>query len=58
MNAIAAEAAAHGHAMMLLDGDFGDGDAAVEDAAKRAAAATLALIEGRRLLSRRPGPKT
>jgi AcrR family transcriptional regulator len=50
--ATAAEAAAHGHAMLLIDGDFGDGDAAVEHAAERAAAATLALIEGRRMLSR------
>jgi len=49
--ATAVEAAAHGHAMMLLDGDFGDGSPAVEHAADRAAAATLALIEGRRLLS-------
>jgi AcrR family transcriptional regulator len=56
--ATAAEAAAHGHAMMLLDGDFGDGDAAIEEAAQRAAAATLALIEGRRLLSRRSDPST
>ena len=52
--ATAAEAAAHGHAMLLIDGDFGDGDAAVEHAAERAAAATLALIEGRRMLSRHP----
>jgi AcrR family transcriptional regulator len=50
--AIAVEAAAHGHAMLLLDGDLGDGDEAVEAAAERAARATLALIEGRRLLSR------
>ena len=50
----AVEAAAHGHAMLLLDGDFGDGDAAVEGAAERAAAATLALIEGRHLLSQPP----
>ena len=56
--ATATEAAAHGHAMMLLDGDFGDGDAAIEEAAQRAAAATLALIEGRRLLSRRSGRST
>jgi hypothetical protein len=56
--ATAAEAAAHGHAMMLLDGDFGDGDAATEEAAQRAAAATLALIEGRRLLRQRSDPKT
>lgn len=52
--ATAVEAAAHGYAMMLLDGDFGDGDAAVSRAAERAAATTLALVEGRRLLSRRP----
>jgi AcrR family transcriptional regulator len=56
--ATATEAAAHGHAMMLLDGDFGDGDAATEEAAQRAAAATLALIEGRRLLRQRSDPKT
>jgi AcrR family transcriptional regulator len=55
--ATAAEAAAHGHAMLLIDGDFGDGDAAVEHAAERAAAATLALIEGRRMLSRPAGAK-
>ena len=55
--ATAAEAAAHGHAMLLIDGDFGDGDAAVERAAERAAAATLALIEGRRMLSRPAGAK-
>jgi AcrR family transcriptional regulator len=54
--ATAAEAAAHGHAMLLIDGDFGDGDAAVEHAAERAAAATLALIEGRRMLSRPRSP--
>jgi AcrR family transcriptional regulator len=51
--AIAVEAAAHGHAMLLLDGDLGDGDEAVEAAAERAARATLALVEGRHLLSRR-----
>ena len=52
--ATAVEATAHGHAMLLIDGDFGAGDEAVEVAGERAAAATLALIEGRRLLSRRP----
>jgi AcrR family transcriptional regulator len=52
--ATAVEATAHGHAMLLIDGDFGAGDEAVELAGERAAAATLALIEGRRLLSRRP----
>jgi hypothetical protein len=49
--ATAVEAAAHSHAMLLLDGEFGDGDTVVEHAAERAAAATLALVEGRRLLS-------
>ncbi|MGE5290909.1 MAG: hypothetical protein ACM3ML_27685 [Micromonosporaceae bacterium] len=52
---IAVEAAAHGHAMLLLDGDFGDGDDAVELAAERAARATLALAE-RRHLRHRPEP--
>jgi AcrR family transcriptional regulator len=51
--AIAVEATAHGHAVLLLDGDFGDGHAAVEAAAERAARATLALVEGRDLLRRR-----
>jgi AcrR family transcriptional regulator len=55
--ATAVEAAAHGHAMLLLDGDFGDGDPAVEHAAERAAAATLALVEGRKLLARRTRSK-
>jgi AcrR family transcriptional regulator len=51
--AVAVEATAHGHAMLLLEGDFGDGDEAVEAAAERAARATLALIQGRDVLSRR-----
>ena len=51
--ATAIEAAAHGHAMLLLDGSFGEGPEAVEVAAERAARATLALVEGRRLLSPR-----
>ncbi len=54
--ATAVEATAHGHAMLLIDGDFGAGDQAVELAGERAAAATLALIEGRQRLSRRPRP--
>jgi AcrR family transcriptional regulator len=55
--AAAVEAAAYGHAMLLLDGDYGHGDEAVELAADRAARATLALVEGRRLLRRRaPDP--
>jgi AcrR family transcriptional regulator len=53
--AIAVEATAHGHAVLLLDGDFGEGDAAVEAAAGRAARATLALVESRELLRRRRG---
>ena len=51
--AAAVEAAAYGHAMLLLNGDYGDGDEAVELAADRAARATLALVEGRHLLRRR-----
>jgi AcrR family transcriptional regulator len=37
----------HGHATLLLDGAFGAGPEAVEDAAGRAAAATRALVAGR-----------
>jgi AcrR family transcriptional regulator len=48
--AAAVEAAAHGYAMLLLDGSFGAPDEAVEQAAGRAARTTLALVEGRRLL--------
>lgn len=48
--AIALEASVHGHAMFLLEGDFGEGADAVNEAAERAARATLALIEGRRQL--------
>jgi AcrR family transcriptional regulator len=44
------EATAHGHAMLLLDGEYGNGPDAVRSAANQAAAATLALIEGRRAL--------
>ncbi|HEY2550430.1 MAG TPA: TetR/AcrR family transcriptional regulator [Streptosporangiaceae bacterium] len=48
--AIAVEATAHGHAALLLDGDFGtDGDA-VAQAADRAGRATLALVASRQLL--------
>jgi AcrR family transcriptional regulator len=56
--ATAVEAAAHGHAMLLLDGCFGEGDAAAEEAAGRAAAATLALVEGRERLRGRGGAPT
>jgi AcrR family transcriptional regulator len=52
--ATAVEATAHGHATFLLDGDFGEGPAAVDEAADRAARATLALIHGRQALRRPP----
>ena len=48
----AVEATAYGHAMLLFSGEFGQGEPAVEDAAERAARATLALVESRHLLSR------
>ncbi|HEY4279357.1 MAG TPA: TetR/AcrR family transcriptional regulator [Conexibacter sp.] len=41
---------AQGHATLLLDHAFGPGDEGVEEAAARAAAATRALVRGRRLL--------
>lgn len=50
--ATALEATARGHAAFLLDGSFGQGAGVVEQAAERAAQATLALIEGRHRLSR------
>jgi AcrR family transcriptional regulator len=50
--ATAVEATAKGHAVFLLDGDFGSGQAAVDEAADRAARATLALIQGREALRR------
>jgi AcrR family transcriptional regulator len=53
--AIAVEATAHGHAVLLLDGDFGDGEDAVAFATERAGRATFALIESRDLLRRRRG---
>jgi AcrR family transcriptional regulator len=49
--ATALEATAHGHAVLLLDGEFGDGSQAVATAAERAACAALALVAGRHLLS-------
>jgi AcrR family transcriptional regulator len=45
------EAAAHGHAALLLDGEYGQGSDAVRVAADQAAGATLALVEGRRALT-------
>ena len=53
--ATAVEAAAYGHAMLLFEGDYGQGAEAVALAAERAGRATLALIESRHLL-RRPAP--
>ena len=52
--ATAVEATAYGHARLLLDDGAGQGAEAVELAAGRAARATLALIQSRRLLGR-PG---
>jgi AcrR family transcriptional regulator len=49
--ATALEAAARGYALFYLDGQFGEGAAAVDEAAARAARATLALIASRGLLS-------
>jgi AcrR family transcriptional regulator len=44
--ATAVEATAHGHAMLLLDGRFGEGEDAVRLASARAAESTLALVRG------------
>lgn len=44
------EANAHGHAALLLDGEYGQGPDAVRVAADQAAGATLALIDGRKAL--------
>ena len=46
----ALEAAAHGHAMLLLDGSYGEGPDAVDRAAAQAARVTGALIQGRAAL--------
>lgn len=51
----ALEAAAHGHATLLVDGEYGRGPRTVRAAADRAARTTLALIAGRAAL-RRPDP--
>lgn len=48
----ALEASAHGHAALLVNGDRAQGPAAVAATADKAAAATLAIIEGRALLAR------
>jgi hypothetical protein len=48
--AAAIGALSHGYATMLLDGSFGQAGDTVRVASDRAAAATLALLEGRRHL--------
>jgi AcrR family transcriptional regulator len=50
----ALEAAAHGHAMFLLDGLYGEGPEAIDRVAAQAAAVTLALIQGRSALGQAP----
>jgi AcrR family transcriptional regulator len=47
----AMEATAHGHAALLINGDYGHGTDAVQAAADKAAAATLALVAGRQALA-------
>jgi len=44
-------ATAHGHATLMLDGTFGSGPRAAEAAARHAAAAALALVDGRQALA-------
>jgi AcrR family transcriptional regulator len=46
----AIEASAHGHAMLLNDGEYGQGPAAVSATADRATASARALIAGRQAL--------
>lgn len=46
----AVEACAHGHAMLFIDGDYGQGPEAVDTAAAKAVAAAQALIVGREAL--------
>jgi AcrR family transcriptional regulator len=48
--ASAVEAAAHGHAMLLLDGEYSEHPDPVEFAAQRAARVTRALVQSRELL--------
>jgi AcrR family transcriptional regulator len=48
--AAALEATAHGHAALLVDGEYGQGPDAIRVAADKAASATLALIAGRKAL--------
>jgi len=54
--ATAIEATAYGHAMLLLDSGPGQDQNAIELAAERTARATLALVQGRRLLGQ-PSPR-
>jgi AcrR family transcriptional regulator len=51
----ALEASAHGNAIFVLDGLFGEGPEAIDRAAAQAAAAALALIQGRSALGPAPG---
>jgi AcrR family transcriptional regulator len=46
----AVEASAHGYAMLLTDGEYGDGPEAVNTAAAKATASARALIAGRQAL--------
>ena len=46
----AVEATAHGHAMLLIDGEYGEGPDAVNAAAAKAIASARALIAGRQAL--------
>jgi AcrR family transcriptional regulator len=46
----AIEASAHGYAMLLTDGEYGDGPDVVSDTAEKAIASARALIAGRRAL--------
>jgi hypothetical protein len=48
----ALEATAHGHAALLIDGEYGQGTDAARLAAEKAAGATQALIAGRTALYR------
>lgn len=50
----ALEAAAHGYAMLLIDGTFGEGADAIRTGADQAAGTVLAIIEGRRALGHLP----
>ncbi len=50
----ALEATAHGHAALLIDGEYGQGADAIQVAADKAAGATLAIIAGRTALHRPP----